>query len=482
MQAPAPTNTTLLNPAEAWWAVHSPRDERSAITLLQTEAAGGRHQRSVYELFAEMTAKDGHLYAVLQTRLNGLLGLQRRITPGASADTRALQSADFINHALDRIPRLAELLRSLLDGIAKGFAVVELVWNYDPDGHLLITDWIAHPQEWFAFSPSGELLLLSPPFRDPGTVPADPVYASIPSRATFPAREAFPAPPRKFIVLRFGADLRNPYGLGLCQHAYWYYWFKKNTLKFWAIFNERYGSPAAIATYKPGTTPEDRRRLRDILEALQTDSSIIIPESVELKLLEQARGGNAQSYREFLDWCNDEISKIVLGATLTAGEGRRSGSLALGSVHQLVRQDYIDADARLLEEVLNESLVRWLCELNLGAAAPRPRLLIETESPEDLQARMAVDKNLLGLGVSLPLSYFYTQYGRPAPTPGEQPLRYDDANFYQYHLQFGVLTINEVRKRLGLGPVPWGDNRTATPDTEIPGVRGSAEDRGTMPR
>ena len=59
MQAPAPTTTTLLNPAEAWWAVHSPRDERSAITLLQTEAAGGRHQRSVYELFAEMTAKDG---------------------------------------------------------------------------------------------------------------------------------------------------------------------------------------------------------------------------------------------------------------------------------------------------------------------------------------------------------------------------------------------------------------------------------------
>ncbi len=221
--------------------------------------------------------------------------------------------------------------------------------------------------------------------------------------------------------------------------------------------------------------------MREVLEALQTDSSVVIPESIELKLLEQARTGNAASYREFLDWCNDEVSKIVLGATLTAGEGRRSGSLALGSVHQLVRQDYIDADARLLEGVLNDTLIRWLCELNLGHASPAPRLSIETESPEDLTARIKVDRELLSIGVALPLSYFYGQYGRPAPAADETPLRYDDANFYQYHLQFGVLTVNEVRARLGLAPVPWGDGRTATPDSQIQGVRGSGEDRGKPP-
>ncbi|HMZ51086.1 MAG TPA: DUF935 family protein [Candidatus Sumerlaeota bacterium] len=482
MQASKTHEQSLLNPTEAWWAVHSTRDERSAITLLQTESAGGRHQRSVYELYSEMAEKDGHLYAVLQTRLNGLLSLPRRITPGVSADADALQSADFIHHAIARIPRLEEMLRALLDGIAKGFAAIELVWSYDEDGHLLITDWIAHPQEWFAFSPNGELLLLAPPFEPQAHAPAATnVYTSIPGRSLVAAQDAFPPPPRKFIALRFGADFRNPYGRGLCQRAYWYYWFKKNALKFWAVYNEKYGAPTAIATYKPGTPPDERRRLRDILEALQTDSGVVIPESVELKLLEQARSGNAASYREFLDWCNDEISKIVLGATLTSSEGRRSGSLALGSIHQLVRQDYIDADARLLEGILNESIIHWLCEVNLGAKAPRPRITIETESPTDLATRIRVDRELLSIGVALPLSYFYGQYGRPTPAPNETPLRFDDANFYQYPLQFGVLTINEVRARLGLPPVPWGDSRTATPDTEIPGARGSSEDRGTPP-
>ena len=37
-----------------------------------------------------------------------------------------------------------------------------------------------------------------------------------------------------------------------------------------------------------------------------------------------------------------------------------------------------------------------------------------------------------------------------------------DSNLYRYHLQFGVLTINEVRAKLGLAPVAWGE-RPASP-------------------
>lgn len=465
-----------LNPAESWWAVASARGDRSAISLLQTEMAGGRHQRSVYELFAEMEEKDGHLYSVLQTRLNGLLGLRRRIVPAPPAEAADRRIAAFAQQAIAAIPRLEDFLRALLDGIAKGFAAIELVWDYDTAGNLVITEWIAHPQEWFAFGQDGALLLLSPPFRQ--GAPTAEQLLSAPGRGTIPATGASQPPARKFILLRFGADRRNPYGRGLLQRAYWLYWFKKNTLKFWAVYNEKFGAPTAVATYGPGTQPEERRRLREILDSLQTESSVVVPESVGLRLLEQARGNGGESYREFLDWCNDEISKIVLGATLTTGEGRRSGSLALGNIHQLVRQDYIDADARLLEATLNDTLLRWLTELNFGPGARQPRLYIETEGAGDLQQRIAVDRELLRLGVPLPLSYFHEQYGRPAPTDDAAPLRFDDANFYQYHLQFGVLTINEVRARLQLPPVPWGDARTADPGITLPSTGSSPEDHG----
>lgn len=282
-----------------------------------------------------------------------------------------------------------------------------------------------------------------------------------PGRTLLPARAAFPAPPRKFIVLTFGRDARNPYGRGLAQRSYWLYWFKKNNLKFWSIYNEKFGAPTAVATYSPGTPEQERARLLEVVEALQTNSGVVLPESVRLQFIETMGRGDGTTYSAFADWCNDEISKIVLGATLTTGEGRRSGSLALGTVHDLVRHDYIAADARLLAGVLNETLVRWLTELNFPPGTPPPRWAIDVEPPEDLVRQAQIDRDLIGLGVSLPLAHFYERYGRPRPAPGEPQLQYDDSNLFQYHLQHGVLTINEVRARLHLAPVPWGERPTA---------------------
>ncbi|MCC5876912.1 MAG: DUF935 family protein [Candidatus Sumerlaeia bacterium] len=480
MPSPSAKVQPLVNPAEQWWAGQGLRDDRSPVALLQAESSSGRVHRSVYELYAEMEEKDGHLFSLLQTRLNGLLGLPRQVLPARSGDETARHAAQFVEDALHSIPRFEGLLRALLEAISKGFSVVELVWDYNSAGHLVPVNWIAHPQEWFLLDQAGGLNLLSPPFRSSSRA-REVDGTEGPGRHPIPARQHFPAPPRKFIALTFGADFRNPYGRGLAQHAYWMYWFKKNALKSWGVYNEKHGSPTTVATCAPGISGEDQRRLTEILDALHAESHVILPESIRLQLLESNRSGDGRCYRDLLDWCNDEMSKIILGATLTSGEGRRSGSLALGNIHQLVRQDYIDADARLLETTINETLIGWICEANLPADAPRPRLAIETEGPEDLYQRIRVDQALLGLGVSLPQSYFYTRYGRPAPQPGELPLKYDDANFYQYHLQFGVLTINEVRERLQLPPVPWGGMRTADHGVRVEGVPGSREDTGNRP-
>jgi HK97 family phage portal protein len=44
---------------------------------------------------------------------------------------------------------------------------------------------------------------------------------------------------------------------------------------------------------------------------------------------------------------------------------------------------------------------------------------------------------------------------------GEKPAEQGEAPLFPYHLQFGVVTINEVRERLGLAPVPWGNEKTS---------------------
>lgn len=227
--------------------------QKSEQALLSTEAGNGRFQRSLYELFSEMEEKDGQLYSLLQTRINALLGLEMVWESGASGSGTTNAKADrvraFLAETLSQFPRFKEFLRALLEALPKGFAVVELIWGYNADGRWVVQDWRAHPQEYFAFQPepSGAscsgLLLQSPPFaNNTAETQRDTVLHGTqkPIERLGSLGKAFAAPERKFVLLQFGCDARNPFGRGLCQRAYWYYWFKKNTLRSWALYNEKY--------------------------------------------------------------------------------------------------------------------------------------------------------------------------------------------------------------------------------------------------
>lgn len=439
----APILEELANPAEQWYGALAAHRDDNAAAALRAEAAQGRAPRDVYALFQEMEDKDGHLFAILQTRKNGLLARERKVVP-ADGSPEALESARLVERLLGEIGDFEQGLASLLDGLAKGFAVAEILWRRNPDGSYGVSALRGRPQSRFVFRPDGALCLVA----RPGASPA--ASANPNSHQQVPAG--------KFLVLSFGSPTGNPYGKGLCLKCYWPYWLKRNNLKFWAIYNERFGAPAVVGKYPPGATERERARLLEVIDSIQSDCGITLPEGMNLEFLEARRGGDGgRTYRELADWANDEMSKAVLGATLVASEGRRSGSLALGQVHQNIRGEYIEADAKLLMDVINRQLIPHLVRVNLGARAPLPRWVIDLASDDNLAAEAEIDRALLGIGVPIPLSYFYERYRRPVPREGDRALRYDDANLYQYHLQFGVLTINEVRKTLGLPAVSWGD-------------------------
>ncbi len=430
--------------------------------ILRSESASSRPHSSIYDLFNEMEDKDGHLFAVLQTRKTGVLSRDRRIVP-ASDDPHDVRLAEFVESVLGKTVGFDCALYNLLDAMAKGFAVLEIIWDVDEEGTVMVRELKSRAQSRFVFGAEGELRLLDPPgaLREQYLRSNMNNHWNAASSATITLR-GVPVPEHKFIVYSFNQQHDNPYGKGLCSRAYWYYWFKKNNLKFWAIFNEKFGSPTVVAKYRPGISEEEHNKLLDIIDSLQTDTGVTVPENIMIDFLEAHRSGNVNSYKDLADWCNDEISKIVLGQTLTASEGRRSGSLALGKIHQIVRFEYIEADARAVMDTINSTIIPWIIYYNFGEVKrPLPEFVIDTTPEEELDRQIEIDRQLISLGVSLPLRYFYKRYKRPVPLSNERVLRYDDNNLYQYHLQYGVLTINEVRATLGLEPVPWGDQRPA---------------------
>ena len=102
-------------------------------------------------------------------------------------------------------------------------------------------------------------------------------------------------------------------------------------------------------------------------------------------------------------------------------------------------------------------MVRWLVDFNFGTDIEAPRWTIDTTLDEAFERDIAIDRQMLAAGVALPKRYFYEKYKRPAPLADEPALCFDDQNLFQYHLQFGIVTVNEARARLGMPPVAWGD-------------------------
>jgi hypothetical protein len=458
--------------------------ERVGDHLLRHHAASESAFRfagpGLYGLFDEMEDKDPHLFSILQTRKFGLLARPRRIEP-ASPSAADRDRAAWLDKLLADLPDADGALMHLLGALSKGMAVLEIVWDFDADGRVVPARLKPRNPGRFVFGPDGELRLVDEDeilglTTGPNASRSDAPHpnaahlngasrnGSSSPRALDPFGFPVPGrrlPDRKFIVLVKDPTDERPYGKGLLERLYWYWWFKKNNLKFWVLYNEKFGSPTVVAKHQGVITPDERDRLTRILETLQADTGIVIPEGMMLEFLESRRASAGDTYADLANWCNDEMTRAVLGQTLTTGEGRRGGSLALARVHEAVRFDYIRTDACFLMDAINTQLVRWIFDFNFGPDSPAPRWTIDLQPEIDREVEVGIDRQLLQMGVPLPLRYFYEKYGRPEAAEGDRPLRYDDSNLFQYHLQFGVITVNEVRSALGLPPVPWGDRPTS---------------------
>ena len=220
--------------------------------------------------------------------------------------------------------------------------------------------------------------------------------------------EGIPAEKPYFWDFCAGADNDDePYGLGLAHWLYWPTLFKRNGIKFWLIFLEKFGMPTGVGRYDEGATDAEKSKLLAATRAIQTDSGIIMPKGMELELLEAKRSGTAD-YKSLIDTMDAAIQKVVLGQT--ASTQGTAGKLGNDELQADVRDDLIKADADLVCESFNLGPVAWLMAWNFPTAA-LPRVSRVTEAPEDLNQLADRDEKISRLGFKPSLKYIHDSYG-----------------------------------------------------------------------
>ncbi len=377
--------------SDPWWAYYTGKILLNPDKTLRTE---GLQNTELYEDLL----RDAQVRSTLQTRRLAVIGKEWSVTP-ASGSKQARTIAEYVEKVLLGFDFDSARL-ALLQGILTGFKVSEVMWEYS-DGDVWIKEMIAKPTRRWSFGLKRELRMLT--------------------RAnTF---EGEPVPDRKFQIFRYISDNGSPYGDGLGNSLYWPVWFKKNAIKFWLIFAEKFGSPTAVGMYPPGTAKEQQDALLAALEAVQQEAAIKIPETMKIELLEAQRGGTVNTYESLCRFMDGEIAKVVLGQTLTTEMGKSGGSFAAAKIHDEVRQDYIKADADLLSNSLNCQLIRWIVDFNFPNVGKYPRLWIRTGEDVDMKLLADRDQVLQNMGLDIPADYAYETYGIPKPKTGEAVLK-----------------------------------------------------------
>lgn len=198
------------------------------------------------------------------------------------------------------------------------------------------------------------------------------------------------------------------------------YMCKSFALGDWMTFAEIFGMPIRIGKYHSGATPEEKATLRRAVANIGTDASAIMPESMKVELLERAKaGGGEELYNGLCDWLDKQMSKGVLGQTMTAEDG---SSNSQAQVHNEVRLDICQADCRQLEATINRYVVEPYVKLNYGDKEIMPRFKLPLAESEDLEALTKGLEVLVPLGLRVPTAQIREKYALREPQKGEEIL------------------------------------------------------------
>lgn len=381
------------------------------------------YRQQYVDLLDELLEKDPHAFSVLSKRILGAASGTVELV-AAKVEGQQAQADDIARactEMLGALPCIEQTLAELSWATYHAIVGEEIHWARDgaswfPDRLSLV-----HSRR-LAYPVAGSWDLY---VWDQGQVLPNDYYGQAPTnKRTFGLRVA--DYPGKFIIhapqIRGSYPTRN--GLGR-QIAYWLA-LKLVSTRGAPRYLERFANPWPEATYN--TEPKNEQRIasqddidkaRAALTAMGAGSlaSWVHPDTIKLDLRTPDNGAASKlTFPDWIDICNAEVSKAVVGGTLTTEVGSAGGNRALGDVQKKGETALLNYDVKLLAATIKRDLITWMVKLNFPNAsrAMVPKVLIHSMDSQEPMAiiekavkaaagGIPVDADAIGAQANLPL-------------------------------------------------------------------------------
>ncbi|ENM4022634.1 DUF935 domain-containing protein [Vibrio cholerae] len=383
--------------------VRNPRPPSVASTITPHRLASilrsvidGNDPEAYMTLAEEMEERDLHYAAQLRTRKLAVASIEPSVE--AYSDEKAdVEMADRVRNLIDDVD-VPELFFDLLDGLGKGIAVVQILWQTKS------SPWKPSDFKWV----------------DPRYLRQDQENLEDILLISEDAPSGAPLEPYKFMIhtprSKSGSVWRN----GLARLVAVMYMLKSFTVRDWWAFAEVFGIPVRVGKYGANATVDDIQTLVNAIGSIASDAGAVIPESMKIEMIETAKGNGGNTlFENMVRWCDEQISKAVLGQTMTADNG---SSQAQATVHNEVRLEIAEWDARQLEACVNEYLVKPFIILNWGVQEHYPKVKIKVPQPEDLKVLVDSLMPLIDRGMKVSASTMRDKFGIEDPDAKDELL------------------------------------------------------------
>lgn len=381
------------------------------LAMILRDAANGDAD-AYLTLAEEAEERDMHYASVLGTRKRAITGLSVFVE-SASDSAEHVKHAELIRQVV-RLPEFLEARDDLLDGIGKGFSVVEMNWDTRK------VPWL--PRNRYAFIDDEWKDIEGFAWRDPRFFMYDrDTGRQLRMKDDANTFDGLPLPRYRMIVhqprLKTGLPIRG----GLARLVIAGLMCKWYSITDWLAFAEVFGMPLRVGRYGPQATADDIFTLVSAIANLGTDAAAAIPDSMKIDFESPGNTtGGADLFKNLAEWIDKQVSKAVLGQTGSA-DGT-PGQLGNNTAQDEVRQDILKSDARQLDNTLNRDFVRAVIDLNFGVQDEYPAIQHIVTDAEDTEALIKALSIVVPMGVQIEESWARDKIGAPAPQKGARVL------------------------------------------------------------
>ncbi len=331
-----------------------------------TMAAETGHVRDLFTLYRDMIISDSHTQGEISKRKLAVLGDRMTIHPWDKKQPGDKAAADAVEAMIHDCKSWRNACIHLLDGALWPVAVVEKVFRPAAGGYIL--DALIPVPHYLLDYSTGRMMISD----------VDPASGTILSTSREPV-------PERYIIHR-GHLLSTPDNWGGPMRSILYWWLLATMSRdWWSRFLDRYGSPFIVGHYPQGDD-KSRNVLRNAFSLATKLGGLVVTEKTRIEIKEAATASTGDAYEKFINVCNREKSKLILGQSLSADAQPTGLGSGVANMQEGVRQDIRMWDAATLADSLRLQLFDQYMEIN-GRHGMTPTLTWGSVSTAELKSK-----------------------------------------------------------------------------------------------